>query len=608
MTIHAGPFRPPPAGGSLRPTVAAGLPIVLLWIAALGLRLWGIGFAAGFSRARPDEDAFLVNALRMFDGNLDPGFRAIGFPEGLFLVQHAILAVQEHVYAWLHGTEVNLGCVWALHPGDVAIPVRVFSALAGTATLAPVAMMATRLAAPAEARTASLAATAMMAFDYLHGRDSHFAVSDAPLALFCAWSVWGMIRLAETGSLRHALAAGGFAGLASAFKWHGLFLGPVLAVVVAAVVVRPSRRGARDRLLVGLTPWLAAVAGFGLLSPFALLAPSEALAGLLAQRERYTGWGAGLLSPDPSADQGFGLVFHTTVTLPVAMGWVGLLLAVLGLAAALRRGSPAGRVGALAVLSLYVAAVGPSRVLFVRYAIPVLPVLVAFAGAGFAAATTLARRAAPPVLPRRTLVPLMLLAAVAAPALRLVEVDRILARPDTRELAQAWLVEHTGPGDTTTSQGYFASTQALEAGLLQACNARLPESFRRLVPVRPDTRNDWAAVVDRGKQGWGAIAIAAAFGSPRRPPPPGAEPAYVTRGVAVLACGRRWRGDLGEPAPFDPGCLEPVARFGPGAPGCEAIFDVFDAFYLPFDGLAGVERMGPEMTLYRNRCRAASTR
>jgi len=52
----------------------------------------------------------------------------------------------------------------------------------------------------------------------------------------------------------------------------------------------------------------------------------------------------------------------------------------------------------------------------------------------------------------------------------------------------------------------------------------------------------------------------------------------------------------------DHACFEEVARFGPGRPGCDAVYDLFDQFYLPFAGFGGVERLGPEVVVYRPTC------
>jgi hypothetical protein len=56
---------------------------------------------------------------------------------------------------------------------------------------------------------------------------------------------------------------------------------------------------------------------------------------------------------------------------------------------------------------------------------------------------------------------------------------------------------------------------------------------------------------------------------------------------------------LQPPAPL---CWEEMARFSPGTPLCSSVYDLFDQFYVPYAGFVGVERPGPQVTVYRNRC------
>src|SRR5205085_2145442 len=146
---------------------------------ALGLRVWGLGFGLGQPRARPDEELYLGPALRMFDGNLDPGLLWYGFTEGFAIVLHGVLRLQAAVLSWRHGADVHLACLFALEPTTVLLAGRWLSALLGTATLVPCVLVARRLVGPARADVAGRVAALLLAVNYLHGRDSHFGVPDA---------------------------------------------------------------------------------------------------------------------------------------------------------------------------------------------------------------------------------------------------------------------------------------------------------------------------------------------------------------------------------------------------------------------------------------------
>jgi hypothetical protein len=53
----------------------------------------------------------------------------------------------------------------------------------------------------------------------------------------------------------------------------------------------------------------------------------------------------------------------------------------------------------------------------------------------------------------------------------------------------------------------------------------------------------------------------------------------------------------------NPRCWEPVQAFSPGPDRCRAWFDPFDKFWVPTAGFAGVERPGPTIEIFRNRCK-----
>jgi len=54
-------------------------------VMALLLRVWGIRFGIGLPRGRPDEELFVIPALRMFGGDLNPHFAGGDLPGGFFL-------------------------------------------------------------------------------------------------------------------------------------------------------------------------------------------------------------------------------------------------------------------------------------------------------------------------------------------------------------------------------------------------------------------------------------------------------------------------------------------------------------------------------------------
>lgn len=569
---------------------------------AFALRLWGVTFGWGQLRARPDEDLYIGPAMMLFDAGADSGLY-FGFTEGYSLLLHGLLRLQAVLLGWRHGVEVNLGCLFALQPTLVLLPGRWLSVLLGAATLVPCALAARRLVKPAHADVVGATAALLLALNYLHGRDSHFAVPDTALTFALACALAAAVAFAEDGRVRNALGAAVSVALAVAFKWTGLFMMPVLALALAIGTLRFPDRRAR-RLVFAVACVLVGLAVFLALDPRVLHDSGEAMRGLFSHAARYGEEGL-IYQQDPSVDLGRGILFHARSTLPIACGWFGFAMALLGMPLALVRRPVAAALCTLYFACFFVLAVGPTRTLFVRYCMPVMPVLAILGAAGLVEAAERLGRWIPSESMRRLLLTAGIAAAVLPPALRLVQADVRLARADTRTLAAEWLRAHADVGAVVVPLIAYSSVYAVPAEGLTACANALPDALRAhpptLAPIAFDDWPRWTPAVARGRVGWGAVAERALLDYWNMP---GVEPTagdWVTYGQPLLSCGKPAvvRG-LTPPAA---GCFAEVARFAPGRPSCEAVYDLFDQFYLPFAGFDGVERPGPEVVVYRNACK-----
>jgi hypothetical protein len=292
------------------------------------------------------------------------------------------------------------------------------------------------------------------------------------------------------------------------------------------------------------------------------------------------------------------------MTLPIAFGWFGLAMTAIGFAFASVRGSRGALVCTVFVAVLFGVAVGPTRLLFVRYCLPVVPVLAAFAAVGLVEGVESWSRWIPARRRRGVLLAAGIMCAAVPPAIRLAEADVRLARPDTRTLAADWIRARAAPGETVVPLLGYASVYAVPAEGIAACGAVLPESLRAplatLPPIRIADWEAWTPAVARGRVGWGAVARRGLEDYWNMPDITPAHGDYVALGQPLLSCGKP--SVIRGLTPPDPTCFEEVARFAPGRPSCAAVYDLFDQFYLPFAGFAGIERPGPEVVVYRNRC------
>jgi len=493
---------------------------------ALAARLWGIGFGATQPLARPDEEFFALRAMGLFSHPYDA--LANGWPGGYASLLHALLRL-ERIFSL---GDANLACALAVRPLSIYLPARALSAVFGAASILPVY----GLARAWRSEGAGLFAAAAYAVNLLAVRDGHFAVTDAPLCFLVACCLWACARNA-------LLAAGAFAGAALGIKYSAA----PLVVPCAICAVLALRRG-EPPLRAALLPTLVALLAFLLVTPSVLRDPAAFWSGVQSHAARY---GASALP------------FYSGRVLPAAFGWTGFALGAAGLAN--RRALPAAAF-ALCVIAL----LAPLQIPYARYVSPLLPPLAA--GVGIALDALLRRN--------RIVAAALAAAALLPPALRTAQLDRLLSREDTRDLAARWLIREGRPVE---SFGGWA----------------LPPHLRAPVPTLAGSSRPWGELVGKGATGWEALGNALVRPTLDDVADPEAELVVDGRAPADFV-------NLGPPAPLDEVCWPEQARFSPGALG---IRERFDAFFVPLDSFSGAIRPGPEVIVRRRVCgNSAGTR
>lgn len=323
-----------------------GAVILALCLRTVGLG-WGLPGPAHSDSYHPDEGTIYRHAAWMVEtGDLNPHF----FNYGSLPIMLSALVLK------LSGTAAPQ----AIGLGHLAI--RILSVLAGTATAWLAALIAGRLFRGGW--TPAIAALGV-AVAPLAVVNSHYATVDALTTCLLTASFYYTIRILDEDRRRWYLLAGLFAGFAAASKYVG-----ILAVLpaLAAHGVRCGRfRSVFDRR--ALLPILGlAVAGFLIGCPYSVL-DSQAFIRDVAYEMRHVREGSTtyLMGQAP-------LVYFTSQVLPCALTLPLLSVSVIGLVfgAALWRGR-GGLLAAWAVL--LVLAHGSGQEIFVRYAMPVVPLL-----------------------------------------------------------------------------------------------------------------------------------------------------------------------------------------------------------------------------------------
>jgi 4-amino-4-deoxy-L-arabinose transferase-like glycosyltransferase len=502
----------------MRRRLSATLPIAAILVVAAALRLYGLSFGLPHPQARPDETTALGHADAILRGNWNPHF----FNWPTFAL---------YLYAFAFAIARGAGA--ALTRTQEFLTARALVAAAGTATVPLTAAVARRAAD----RTAGLIAALFLAVAPLHVRESHFAMTDVVMTALLLTSM-AVLMAARDGSRTWPYAAAGLAGgLATSTKYSA---GIVLVLLAAAPSIATAGAFAGG--------WAA---GFFGGTPFALFDFHAFAADVAYERAHLSGGHAVAMAR--------GWIAHVRTTLPAGVGLAILVAGLCGLPLAAVRSGRRALVPLLFTLAFYLS-IGAGRTVFFRYALPLVPMVCVFAAiAVCVAARWLAAQARLPAAAAITVVAL----ATASPSLwQSVQLDRLLAREDSRVVAARWLAGQLRHDDTLYDSG---------------------GDYARL---------SWEPGVDFHE--WRYDAARRAFGDPQ-----GRTPGWILL----------YESPLPEYTAPPAGIRELVdARYqlvyrvdGVPASAGSGVYDRQDAFFLPIAGFTGIARPGPTVLMYRLR-------
>ncbi|HSP93529.1 MAG TPA: DUF2298 domain-containing protein [Thermoanaerobaculia bacterium] len=337
-------------------------PLGALFLFAAVVRLVGIRWDQGHF-FHPDERAIAMAVERISFAplQLNPHFFAYGsFP---LYVTRVVTSLLARVRPWFGGYD------------GIIFTGRLLSAFWGAATVVLLALLGARL----YGRRVGLLAGALLAATVLHVQSSHFAISDIPLTFLILLSLFFLIEVVESGKLSRYLLAGLSIGLAVATKFSAL---PILLPLAVAVAIRwHAERKARP-LLYGLAAGVAAVAFFLLGQPYAILDFRAYIHDILEQSRMVRN--AGIV---PYTNQYIGVTKYLYDLQQMILWGMAPLL---GLAAVWGTIRCVGRVfrkvntAELVLLSWvlpFFAVTGSFDVKFLRYLLPIYPLLILFGAA-----------------------------------------------------------------------------------------------------------------------------------------------------------------------------------------------------------------------------------
>ncbi len=278
----------------LNTTRAYRVALCVLVLGSLGLRLFGIGWGIpNFDPGRVAASAYR-NSYHIDEDNFIWGLLQMHPSEGNFdVLDYHWGTLQFYlIYGTLLGGEVAgiLPSPWenAFRAGDIAtlpkiyILGRLLSVAAGVIGTLIVLALGTLLAG----RAAGLAAGVAYAVAPLAVTEAHYLTNDVVMSVFVAGSIL-CAALAVRGAelprvgLRWLVVAGFLLGLGVSDKYSAVFAAPAL-FIAQLLLWRACFRGQRWQRSVPVYafPWLAAILGFLIGEPYALIMPGKVIDGL----------------------------------------------------------------------------------------------------------------------------------------------------------------------------------------------------------------------------------------------------------------------------------------------------------------------------------------
>ncbi len=360
------------------------------------------------------------------------------------------------VFELWFGSADAIRTAYTSDPTAVFVVARVVAALLGTAGVWLTYLAGARLVD----RMVGLVAAAILGFAFLPVFYSHLALNDVPTLAPVALSLYGVAGVLRRGRTRDYAIAGIGVGLAAATKYTG---GITIVCLLAAAVcdgAGGSGRSAARRLTLAL---VLALGSFLVANPYAVLDPSSFFSGVSQQASQAAGTEPVKLGSNP----GSGINYYLW-TFTWGLGWGPALAALGGAALLLVRRRIAMALVLLPAPIAFIVFMGDQQRFFGRWLMPIFPIVALIGAYGAVELVRFLSRARGPAAGRLIAAPLA--GAIVAVLLlgQSVEADfhndAVLSRPDTRNLARAWMVDHVPAGSKVVIEPLVPDNWALDVG------------------------------------------------------------------------------------------------------------------------------------------------
>jgi hypothetical protein len=398
--------------------------VVLLLAVSFALRVWGAKQGLPYAYNADENAHFVPKAIGLFGHGLNPHY-FVNPPAYTYLL-HVVFAV------WFGGRE-GVSNSFAADPTDVFFVARIVAASCGTVAVWLLYLAGAKLFAD---RRVGFLAAGLLGVGFLPVFYSHLALNDVPTLAPICLALYGTAGIVRQGRPVDYLVAGVGLGLACATKYTaGISLLPIVAAAGGCLVGR--RRLRVSTIIAGLAlTAVAALVAFLIFNPYALLDFAAFRDGLQHQTS---------VADDALGKLGLtednGLAYYLW-TLTWGLGWVPAVAAGVGVVVLARDN---WRIAAVLVPAplLFLLFMGTQERFFGRWLMPVFPMICLLAAYAVLRAIGVLGRRWPALVP--TLMVLATAALCGQGLIASLHIGQVLSRPDTRNLARAWMVANVPP-------------------------------------------------------------------------------------------------------------------------------------------------------------------
>jgi hypothetical protein len=415
---------------------------VVLLLVTFGLRLWGIKQGLPYSYNSDEARHYVPRAIAYFSHDYNPNY---------FLNPPAYSYLLNIVFELWFGSADAVSRAYAADPTSVFVVARVVVAVLGTISVWLTYLTGVRFFN----RTVGLVAAAIFGLAFLPIFYSHLALNDTPTLTPVALALYGTAGVLRNGARRDYVLAGIGCGLAAATKYTGAI---TFVCLLAACLCDGLSSRTLAQSLWRLSLCIAAAAlAFVIANPYSLLDFSTFHQGVTTQQALAAGSDPEKLGTTATSGTEFYLWTYTW-----GLGWVPSLAAIGGAIALLVRRRLAPALVLIPAPILFMIYMGDQQRFFGRWLMPTFPIvaLLSAYGAVSFGRWLIAKRQ----VPAAAVIGITAIVLLAQSVSNVLHSDRVLSRPDTRNLTRAWMVKHIPAGSKIVVEPVVSDNWAYDIG------------------------------------------------------------------------------------------------------------------------------------------------